>query len=108
MKLKAAAPFVLCAALWMAGVEVRIALGQATAPATQPAGAGDLVTMDFPADGVELRVLADIVTKRLKIPIIYDDSINNKKVIVHVPKDVPENALLEEKQLIFLGSKLIN
>src|SRR4051812_12580395 len=94
MKLKAAAPFVLCAALWMAGVEVRIALGQVTAPATQPAGGGDLVTMDFPADGVELRVLADIVTKRLKIPIIYDDSINNKKVIVHVPKDVPENALL--------------
>lgn len=64
----------------------------AQAPATQPADA--LVTMDFPADGVELRVLADIVTKRLKIPIIYDDTINNKKVIVHVPKDVPESALL--------------
>src|SRR5205085_10510110 len=64
----------------------------AQAPATQPADA--LVTMDFPADGVELRVLADIVTKRLKIPIIYDDTINNKKVIVHVPRDVPESALL--------------
>src|SRR6267142_632336 len=65
----------------------------AQAPATQPA-ADALVTMDFPADGVELRVLADIVTKRLKIPIIYDDTINNKRVIVHVPKDVPESALL--------------
>jgi len=57
----------------------------AQAPATQPA-ADALVTMDFPADGVELRVLADIVTKRLKIPIIYDDTINNKRVIVHVPR----------------------
>jgi general secretion pathway protein D len=65
----------------------------AQAPATQPA-ADALVTMDFPADGVELRVLADIVTKRLKIPIIYDDTINNKRVIVHVPRDVPESALL--------------
>jgi len=65
----------------------------AQAPATQPA-ADALVTMDFPAEGVELRVLADIVTKRLKIPIIYDDTINNKRVIVHVPKDVPESALL--------------
>ena len=64
----------------------------AQAPATQPPDA--LVTMDFPADGVELRVLADIVTRRLKIPIIYDDTINNKKVIVHVPRDVPESALL--------------
>jgi general secretion pathway protein D len=65
----------------------------AQAPATQPA-ADALVTMDFPADGVELRVLADIVTKRLKIPIIYDDTIINKRVIVHVPRDVPESALL--------------
>src|SRR4051794_23445517 len=64
----------------------------AQAPATQPADA--LVTMDFPAEGVELRVLADIVTRRLKIPIIYDDAINNKRVIVHVPRDVPESALL--------------
>src|SRR6266566_3020673 len=52
------------------------------------------VPMDFPADGVELRTLADIVTKRLKIPILYDDSINNKKVIIRVPVDVPESALL--------------
>ena len=52
------------------------------------------VPMDFPAEGVELRTLADIVTKRLKIPILYDDSINNKKVIIRVPMDVPESALL--------------
>src|SRR3954463_1943326 len=50
--------------------------------------------MDFPAEGIELRTLADIVTKRLKIPILYDDSINNKKVVIRVPVDVPESALL--------------
>lgn len=60
----------------------------ATQPGNKP------VTMDFPADGVELKTLADIVTKRLKIPILYDDSINNKKVIIRVPVDVPESALL--------------
>src|SRR5712691_11534013 len=52
------------------------------------------VPRDFPADGVELRTLADIVTKRLKMPILYDNSINNKKVIIRVPVDVPESALL--------------
>lgn len=61
-------------------------------PATQPVDKP--VTMDFPADGIELRTLADIVTKRLKIPILYDDSINSKKVIIRVPVDVPESALL--------------
>jgi type II secretory pathway component GspD/PulD (secretin) len=50
--------------------------------------------MDFPADGVELRTLADIVTKQLKIPILYDETINGKKVIIRVPVDVPESALL--------------
>ena len=64
----------------------------AQTPATQ--GADKPVTMEFPADGVELRTLADIVTRRLKIPILYDDSINSKKVIIRVPVDVPESALL--------------
>lgn len=60
----------------------------------QPAPGDKPVTMDFPADGIEVKTLADIVTKRLKIPILYDESINNKKVIIRVPVDVPENALL--------------
>src|SRR5437899_364114 len=63
-----------------------------TSPATRPSDA--LVTLDFPADGVEVRTLADIVTKRLGIPIIYDDQINAKKVVLRVPKQVPESALL--------------
>src|ERR1700730_2973528 len=43
----------------------------APVPATQPADGADLVTMDFPADGVEVTLLAEIVTKRLHIPILY-------------------------------------
>src|SRR5258706_15971621 len=64
------------------------------APAATQGAIDKAVTMDFPAEGVELRTLADIVTKRLKIPILYDDSINAKKVIIRVPVDVPESALL--------------
>jgi type II secretory pathway component GspD/PulD (secretin) len=64
------------------------------APAATQGASDKAVTMDFPAEGVELRTLADIVTKRLKIPILYDDSINAKKVIIRVPVDVPESALL--------------
>jgi len=74
-------------------VGARVALAQATAPSTRPAQDA-LVTLDFPADGVELRTLAEIVTKRLGIPIIFDESINAKKVILRVPRQVPESALL--------------
>jgi type II secretory pathway component GspD/PulD (secretin) len=76
------------------------ALGQALrsgidAPATQPVtGGSDLVTMDFPADGVEVTLLAEIVTKRLHIPILYDEQIRGKKVIIRVPVKVPESALM--------------
>ena len=50
--------------------------------------------MDFPSDGVELSVLADIVTRQLHIPIIYDEQIRGKKVVIRVPSQVPESALL--------------
>lgn len=69
--------------------------GQA-APTTAPAAAGDApVPMEFPAEGVELRTLVDIVTKRLKIPIMYEaEQLANKRVIIRVPVNVPESALL--------------
>lgn len=65
---------------------------EAPAPATAPGE--PRVTMDFPADGVELSVLADIVTQRLHVPILYDDQIRNKKVVIRVPVKVPESALM--------------
>lgn len=65
----------------------------ATAPATRPAADRPL-TLDLPADGIELKTLVEVVSKRLKIPILYDDQVSNKRVIVRVPVDVPEGALL--------------
>ncbi|MDB5290913.1 MAG: ral secretion pathway protein GspD [Phycisphaerales bacterium] len=77
----------------MAAVLAVSAAQVAAEPATAPASDRP-VTMDFPAEGVELRLLADIVTKRLKIPILYDETINNKRVVIRVPVDVPESSLL--------------
>ncbi len=68
------------------------AWGQATRSVSE--GAGARVAIDFPADGIELKTLADIVTKRLGIPIVYDETINNKRVVIRVPVAVPESALL--------------
>jgi general secretion pathway protein D len=66
-----------------------------TAAATRPAATTTApVTLDFPADGVELKTLTDIVTRRLGIPILYDETINNKRVIIRVPIQVPESSLL--------------
>jgi type II secretory pathway component GspD/PulD (secretin) len=66
---------------------------QPVAPSTAPAGE-QLVTLDFPADGVEIRTLAEIVSRRLGMPILYDETINNKRVILRAPNKVPESALL--------------
>ncbi len=96
----AAKPIVTSLAVVLAAIWAPVsALGQATSPppATAPTRAtpGDApVPMEFPTEGIELRTLADIVTKRLKIPILYDEQINTKTVIIRVPVDVPESALL--------------
>ncbi|HSZ54309.1 MAG TPA: secretin N-terminal domain-containing protein [Tepidisphaeraceae bacterium] len=67
--------------------------GASSSPTTLPAS-GNLVTMDFPADGIDVTVLADIVTRRLHIPILYDETIRGKKVVIRVPVKVPESALM--------------
>lgn len=65
---------------------------------TQPAVEGALVAMEFPAEGIELKTLVDIVTKRLHIPILYDESINGKRIVLRVPVNVPESSLLSVLQ----------
>ena len=57
-------------------------------------GAAPLVDMSFPPDGIDLAMLADIVTRRLHIPILYDEQVRGKKVILRVPAKVPESALM--------------
>ncbi|HSU66060.1 MAG TPA: secretin N-terminal domain-containing protein, partial [Tepidisphaeraceae bacterium] len=84
--------WLLCAAL--GGLPWSAAVFAQGAPATQPAPVGELVTLDFPADGIELSLLADIVTQRLHIPILYDEQTKGKKVIIRVPAKVPESALM--------------
>jgi type II secretory pathway component GspD/PulD (secretin) len=91
--------------VWRIGLCISIALltaigtrhanaqAPATAPAVQP-GNSELVTMDFPADGVEVSLLADIVTQRLHIPILYDETVRGRKVVIRVPTKVPESALM--------------
>ena len=64
------------------------------AKAAATSAADPLVTMEFPDDGIELSLLADIVTRRLHVPILYDDAIRGKKVIIRVPTKVPESSLL--------------
>jgi len=53
-----------------------------------------MIALDFPEEGMELKTLADAVSRRLGVPILYDESITNKKVIIRVPVDVPEGALM--------------
>src|SRR5258706_10692254 len=84
-------PFLFFACLCAAPV---VLAQTGAAPAATQGAIDKAVTMDFPAEGVELRLLADIVTKRLKIPILYDETINNKRVVIRVPVDVPESSLL--------------
>ena len=76
-----------------------LALTAATLPgaralAQSSPAADPLVSMEFPDDGVELSLLADLVTRRLHVPILYDDAIRGKKVVIRVPTKVPESALL--------------
>src|SRR5579859_5269374 len=103
-----------CAAAFLiaAVLTTEIWAQNASAPATRPADS-NLVTMDFPADGIEVTLLAEIVTKRLHIPILYDEAVRGKKVIIRVPVKVPESALmgilqsaLRMKQLALVDAEL--
>jgi general secretion pathway protein D len=85
--------FVLSGAFVLMGAGLARAQAARAPAATQPAG-DELVTMDFPPDGVEVSVLADIVTQRLHIPILYDETVKGKKVIIRVPTKVPESSLM--------------
>src|SRR5215218_9374653 len=84
---------VLC--LWAFTVVVPRALAQpATAPvATQPAAAGELITLNLP-ETVEIRTLADYVSKRLDLNIIYGEDVGAQRVVVRAPAKLPRESLL--------------
>jgi type II secretory pathway component GspD/PulD (secretin) len=76
------------------GAPAQVAPGATPAANTATQPAGELVTLDFPPDGVEVSLLADIVTQRLHIPIMYDETIRGRKVVIRVPTKVPESSLM--------------
>ena len=83
-------PLILVAALGGAADFPPAGFAQSTRPATADA----LVEMDFPDDGIDVGLLADLVARRLHLPILYDEQVRGKKVVIRVNRAVPESALL--------------
>ncbi|MEX0716010.1 MAG: secretin N-terminal domain-containing protein [Planctomycetaceae bacterium] len=60
----------------------------------QPAAAADeMVQLNFPQE-IEVKILVDYVSQRLKIKILYDDVIANKRLVVRAPEAIPASSLL--------------
>lgn len=82
--------------LWTLAVLAPRALAQqvATAPATttQPS-VGELITLNVP-EGVDLKTLADYVSKRLDLNIVYGEDVGAQRVIVRTPAKLPKESLL--------------
>ena len=74
------------AALWL---PVKVVHAQKPDAGTNAA----TVQLNFPAQ-VELKVLVDYVSRRLGVRILYDEQINNKKVTVKAPSEIPVQSLM--------------
>ncbi|MEM1070705.1 MAG: secretin N-terminal domain-containing protein [Planctomycetota bacterium] len=59
-----------------------------------PDDGSPMMQLNLPADGVTLNVLADLVSERLQIQIIYDDELKNESISIKAPKEMPESSLL--------------
>lgn len=60
----------------------------------QPAAEADeMVQLNFPQE-IEVKILVDYVSQRLKIKILYDDVIANKRLVVRAPEAIPASSLL--------------
>jgi type II secretory pathway component GspD/PulD (secretin) len=87
--------------LWALGVVATRAAAQpatapaATAPATTtgPASSGELITLNLP-ESVELKTLADYVSKRLDLNIMYSEEVGAQRVAVRTPAKLPKESLL--------------
>ncbi|MDB5319648.1 MAG: hypothetical protein JWN40_1279 [Phycisphaerales bacterium] len=66
----------------------------ATAPATTtPPAAGELITLNLP-EGVDLKTLADYVSKRLELNILYSEDVGAQRVVIRTPGKFPKESLL--------------
>lgn len=62
-------------------------------PATPVATGQAMVQLNFPEE-VELKLFVDYVSTRLKIKILYDEQIANKKITIKAPGQIPADSLL--------------
>lgn len=60
----------------------------------QPVVVPESVQLSFPGE-VEVSVLADFISERLKISIVYDETIRNKKITIRSPEPIPIDSLLD-------------
>jgi general secretion pathway protein D len=81
--------------LWTLVVLAPRALAQqaATAPATTQPSIGELITLNVP-EGVDLKTLADYVSKRLDLNIVYSEDVGAQRVIIRTPAKLPKESLL--------------
>src|SRR5258706_4451370 len=65
-----------------------------TAPvATTKPAVGELITLNLP-EGVELKTLADYVSQRLDLNILYSEDVGAQRVVVRTPGKFPKESLL--------------
>jgi type II secretory pathway component GspD/PulD (secretin) len=68
-----------------------------------------MVQLNFPKE-IEVRGLVDYVSQRLKVKILYDDQIANKKINIKAPEQIPATSLLAvlESALKMKGLALVD
>ena len=74
-----------------------VVLGQASQPASRPVArvgaqpADDLIALNFP-ESVEIKVLADYVSRRLDLNIIYGEDVGAQRVILRTPARISSSS----------------
>lgn len=69
-------------------------------PAASPTkNEAEFVNLNFGKE-VELRVLVDFISQHLKVQILYDEAINNKKISIKAPDKIPTRSLLSLLQSV--------
>lgn len=78
-----------CLCVWQTGR----ACAQMPAAERAPDPAEELIELNFPGE-IEVKTFADYVSERLKISILYDESIRGKRITVRSPQPIPVSSLM--------------
>lgn len=93
MQLRRATIAVLTLLVLQAGPLHETARGQSPAPGASNTLASELIELNFPGE-IEVKTFADYVSERLKISILYDESIRGKRITVRSAQPIPVTSLL--------------